>query len=41
MLYRIIDPDAFDPKKYSKVGMAEVTAYVAQKMDVVGSTNKA
>ena len=39
--YMAEDPDAFDPKKYSKVGMAEVTAYVAQKMEVVGSVGKA
>ena len=35
------DKDAFDPKKYSKAGMDLVTEYVAQKMDVVGSTNRA
>lgn len=31
------DPDAFDPKKYAKQGMAEVTAYVRQKMEMLGS----
>lgn len=31
------DPDAFDPKKYAKQGMAEVTAYVKQKMEMLGS----
>lgn len=39
--YMAEDPNAFDPKKYSKVGMAEVKAYVAQKMAVVGSVGKA
>ena len=35
------NPNAFDPKKYSALGMKEVTAYVAQKMEVVGSVGKA
>ncbi|MBR0060713.1 MAG: class II fructose-1,6-bisphosphate aldolase [Selenomonadaceae bacterium] len=35
------NPNAFDPKKYSALGMNEVTAYVAQKMEVVGSVGKA
>ena len=35
------NPNAFDPKKYSAPGMKEVTAYVAQKMQVVGSVGKA
>ncbi|MBQ3442381.1 MAG: class II fructose-1,6-bisphosphate aldolase [Selenomonadaceae bacterium] len=35
------NPKAFDPKKYSTLGMNEVTAYVAQKMEVVGSVGKA
>lgn len=35
------NPNAFDPKKYSAPGMKEVTAYVAQKMEVVGSVGKA
>ncbi|RHM54063.1 class II fructose-bisphosphate aldolase [Mitsuokella sp. AF33-22] len=35
------NPEAFDPKKYAKEGMAKVQAYVMQKMDVVGSTGKA
>ena len=35
------NPNAFDPKKYSALGMKEVTAYVAQKMQVVGSVGKA
>lgn len=34
-------PDVFDPKKYSTRGMAEVQAYVMQKMEVVGSVGKA
>ncbi|MBQ9615668.1 MAG: class II fructose-1,6-bisphosphate aldolase [Selenomonadaceae bacterium] len=35
------NPDAFDPKKYSALGIEEVKQYVMQKMDVVGSTGKA
>ena len=35
------NPNAFDPKKYSALGMNEVTVYVAQKMEVVGSVGKA
>ena len=35
------NPDAFDPKKYSALGMEEVKQYVMQKMDMVGSTGKA
>ncbi|WP_432647896.1 class II fructose-1,6-bisphosphate aldolase [Mitsuokella sp.] len=35
------NPDAFDPKKYSKQGMAEVQKYVMQKMEVMGSVGKA
>ena len=35
------NPNAFDPKKYSALGMDKVTAYVAQKMEVVGSVGKA
>jgi tagatose 1,6-diphosphate aldolase GatY/KbaY len=34
-------PTEFDPKKYSAAGMKEVTAYVKQKMEVVGSVGKA
>lgn len=34
-------PDAFDPKKYSIRGMAEVQEYVMQKMEVMGSVGKA
>ena len=34
-------PDAFDPKKYSAVGMERVKAYVMQKVEVVGSVGKA
>ena len=34
-------PDAFDPKKYAKQGMAEVQKYVEQKIEVCGSANKA
>lgn len=35
------NPDAFDPKKYSAVGMEEVKRYVMQKMEVMGSVGKA
>lgn len=35
------DPEAFDPKKYSALGMEEVKKYVMQKMEVVGSVGKA
>lgn len=35
------NPDAYDPKKYNAVGMEEVKKYVMQKMEVVGSINKA
>lgn len=35
------NPEAFDPKKYAAVGMEEVKKYVMQKMEVVGSVNKA
>ena len=35
------DPDVFDPKKYGKVGMANVTELVKQKMMVCGSDGKA
>ena len=35
------NPEAFDPKKYSKQGMAEVQKYVEQKIEVCGSVNKA
>lgn len=34
-------PDTFDPKKYSAPGRVEVKAYVMQKMQVVGSKDKA
>lgn len=34
-------PEAFDPKKYAKQGMAEVQKYVEQKIEVCGSANKA
>lgn len=34
-------PEAFDPKKYSKHGMAEVQKYVEQKIEVCGSVGKA
>ena len=37
----LLDPEAFDPKKYTSCGMAEVKAYVIQKMEVIGSTGKA
>lgn len=33
--------EAFDPKKYSALGMEEVKKYVMQKMEVVGSAGKA
>ena len=33
-------PEAFDPKKYAKQGMAEVQKYVEQKIEVCGSVNK-
>lgn len=35
------NPDAFDPKKYAALGMEEVKKYVMQKMEVMGSVNKA
>ena len=35
------DPEVFDPKKYGKVGMANVTELVKQKMMVCGSDGKA
>ncbi len=35
------NPDAYDPKKYNAEGMEEVKKYVMQKMEVVGSVNKA
>ena len=35
------NPEAFDPKKYCKQGMAEVQKYVEQKIEVCGSANKA
>lgn len=35
------DPEVIDPKKYNAYGMKEVKAYVAQKLEVCGSTNKA
>ena len=34
-------PEAFDPKKYSKQGMAEVQKYVEQKIEICGSAGKA
>ena len=34
-------PEAFDPKKYSQQGMAEVQKYVEQKIEVCGSVGKA
>jgi len=39
--YMAANSDAFDPKMYSAQGMKEVTAYVKQKMEVVGSVGKA
>lgn len=35
------DPNVIDPKKYLSCGMAEVEAYVAQKIQVCGSEGKA
>ena len=35
------NPEAFDPKSYARTGMAEVQAYVEQKMDMLGSSHKA
>lgn len=35
------DPEVFDPKKYSKVGMEEVTKLVCEKIVLCGSNNKA
>lgn len=35
------NPDVFDPKKYSKVGMEYVTALVKEKIMVCGSSHKA
>ena len=35
------DPEVFDPKKYSKVGMGEVTKLVCEKIALCGSNNKA
>ena len=34
-------PEAFDPKKYSQQGMAEVQKYVEQKIEICGSVGKA
>ena len=39
--YMAEHPDEFDPKKYCALGMAEVTKYVAQKMEVLGSCGRA
>lgn len=35
------NPDAYDPKKYGACGIEAVKKYVMQKMEVVGSVNKA
>ncbi len=35
------NPETFDPKKYAARAMQEVTTYVKQKMDVIGSIGKA
>lgn len=34
------NPEAFDPKKYAVKGMEQVTAYVKQKMEMLGSAGK-
>ena len=34
-------PEGFDPKKYGAVGMTEVTRYVIERMQVLGSCNRA
>lgn len=39
--YLAENPDAFDPKKYSTVGMENVTALVKEKISVCGSAGKA
>ena len=39
--YMAENPNAFDPKKYNALGMKYVSDYVKQKMEVVGSVNKA
>lgn len=39
--YMAARPDEFDPKKYCALGMEQVTQYVAQKMDVLGSCGRA
>ncbi len=39
--FMVEHPEAFDPKKYSKQGMAEVQKYVEQKIEVCGSVGKA
>lgn len=35
------DPDVFDPKKYGKIGIQEVTRLVCEKIALCGSNNKA
>ncbi len=35
------NPEAFDPKKYSAVGMERIKAYVMQKMEMLGSVDRA
>ena len=35
------NPAVFDPKKYGAVGMTEVTRYVIERMQVLGSCNRA
>ena len=35
------NPDAFDPKKYGALGIEEVKKYVIQKMQIIGSCNRA
>ncbi len=39
--YIAVNPEEFDPKKYSAAGLKEVTKYVMQKMKVIGSAGKA
>ncbi len=39
--YLAEDPDVFDPKKYSKVGRANVVALVKEKIALCGSANQA
>lgn len=39
--YMAVNPEEFDPKKYSAAGLKEVKKYVMQKMKIIGSIGKA